>query len=112
MSTRTTSLDTVTDADFTAQVLEADRPVLVEFGAPWCGPCRMIEPVLESIASELGDQLRIVTMDTDLEPRTATALGVLGLPTLLLYVNGEQVMNLVGAKPKSVLMRALEPHLG
>ncbi|RIJ76780.1 thiol reductase thioredoxin [Nakamurella silvestris] len=112
MSTRQSTLDSVTDATFAAEVLGSDLPVLVEFGASWCPPCRMIEPVLEAISSDLADRLRVVTMDTDDQPLTASALGVLGLPTLHLYVNGVQVLNLVGAKPKAMLLRALEPHLG
>lgn len=105
------TLTAVTDRTFVAEVLESDVPVLVEFGAPWCGPCLMVQPALEQIARDNVGRVRVVTMDTDQNPVTAGRLQVMGLPTLQLYVNGEQVLNLVGAKPRTVLLKAMEPHL-
>ncbi|HEV2813759.1 MAG TPA: thioredoxin [Solirubrobacteraceae bacterium] len=104
------SLPAVTDHTFQAEVLESDVPVLVDFGADWCPPCRAIAPVLESIAAER-DDLRIVTLDTDANPATAAAHGVQGLPTLILFRGGHEAARVVGAFPKGRLLAALEPAL-
>ncbi|WP_067453803.1 thioredoxin [Actinomadura macra] len=102
---------TVTDATFDEQVLKSDTPVLVDFWAEWCGPCRMIAPILDQIAQEQGGKIRIAKLDYDANPQTPQKYGVMGLPTLLLYKNGEVVEQIVGAKPKRALLKVLEPHL-
>ncbi|MFA1551619.1 thioredoxin [Actinomadura chokoriensis] len=102
---------TVTDATFADEVLKSDTPVLVDFWANWCGPCRMIAPVLEQIAQEQDGKIRIAKIDYDANPETPNKYGVMGLPTLLLYKNGEVVEQIVGAKPKRALMKIIEPHL-
>lgn len=107
----TADLIEVTDATFADVVFASEMPVLVEFGAPWCGPCKMIEPALKQIAAEQIGRLKVVAINTDENPAIASALHVLGLPTLQLYVGGRQVVNIVGAKPKSVLMKAISDHL-
>ena len=101
----------VTDATFADEVLKSDTPVLVDFWADWCGPCRMIAPVLEQIAAEQDGKIKIAKMDYDANPQTPNKYGVMGLPTLLLLKNGEVVEQIVGAKPKRALMKVLEPHL-
>ncbi|TDD90210.1 thioredoxin [Actinomadura rubrisoli] len=106
-----TSPITVTDATFDDQVLKSDTPVLVDFWADWCGPCRMIAPVLEQIAEEQDGKIRIAKLDYDANPQTPQKYGVMGLPTLLLYKNGEVVEQIVGAKPKRALLKVIEPHL-
>ncbi len=102
---------TVTDATFDALVLGAERPVLLEFTASWCPPCRMIEPVLREIAAEQHGRLIVGQLDVDAHPSAARAAGVLGMPTLSLYVDGRVVAQVVGAKPKAALMRAIEEFL-
>ncbi|QXJ22035.1 thioredoxin [Actinomadura graeca] len=102
---------TVTDATFDDEVLKSDTPVLVDFWAEWCGPCRMIAPVLDQIAEEKDGKIRIAKLDYDANPKTPQKYGVMGLPTLLLYKNGEVVEQIVGAKPKRALLKVLEPHL-
>ena len=104
------TLPNVTDATFTSEVLESDVPVLVDFGADWCPPCRAIAPVLESVAAER-DDLRIVTLDTDQNATTAATYGVQGLPTLILFRGGQEAARIVGALPKGRLVAALEPAL-
>src|SRR6476661_1370438 len=100
----------VTDANFQAEVLESDKPTLVDFWAPWCGPCRVVGPVLEEIAGER-DDLKIVKLNTDENPQTAGAFQVLSIPTLILFKNGQPVKKVVGAYPKRKLVQELEPAL-
>lgn len=102
----------VTDADFGAQVLEAGQPVLVEFSAAWCGPCRQIAPVLKAVAAEHADRLKVVEIDADTNPETAARYGVLSLPTLLVFDGGEPVLSLTGARPKRRLLQELAGVLG
>jgi thioredoxin 1 len=102
---------TLTDATFDALVRHADRPVLVDFTADWCPPCRMIKPVLREIAAELADRLIVAELDVDMNPIATRAAGVMGMPTLTLYVEGRAVTQVVGARPKAVLVRVLEEHL-
>ncbi|WP_328961601.1 thioredoxin family protein [Streptomyces virginiae] len=102
----------VTDADFEAEVLgERGRPVLVEFTADWCGPCRRLAPVLSSIAAEEADRLKVVQIDADGNPGAVTRYGVLSMPTLLVFRDGEPVQQMVGARAKRKLLQELESHL-
>lgn len=99
----------VTDADFEAQVLgERGRPVLVEFTADWCGPCRQLAPVLSAIAAEEADRLKVVQIDSDSNPATLARYGVLSMPTLLVFRDGEPVQQMVGARAKRKLLQELE----
>jgi thioredoxin 1 len=100
----------VTDTNFQAEVLESDVPVLVDFWAPWCGPCRLVAPVLEEIAGER-DDLRIVKLNTDDNQQTAAAFGILAIPTMLLFRNGAEAKRVQGALPKKRLEAELEPAL-
>lgn len=101
-----------TDATFQADVLGSAQPVLVDFWAEWCGPCRQIEPILEEINAEYGAQLKIVKLDTDNNPAITARYGVTGIPTMNVYVGGEVVKTIVGAKPKRLLLKELEEYLG
>jgi thioredoxin 1 len=109
--TTTTALTAVTDATFDELVLRSPLPVLLEFTADWCPPCRMIVPVLREIAAERARRLVVAQLDVDAHPRTAAAAGVLGMPTLNLYVDGAVVAQSVGARPKAALLRMLDEHL-
>ena len=100
-----------TDASFDADVLQADKPVLVDFWAEWCGPCRMIAPALEELASELGDKVNIVKLDIDENPDAPTKYGVRGIPTMILFKNGQPAATAVGARPKSAIKSWLESEL-
>ena len=97
----------VTDANFQAEVIESETPVLVDFWAPWCGPCRVVAPVLEDIANER-DDLRIVKLNVDDNQQTAIKYGVRSIPTLIMFKNGEPVNMKVGAGPKSDLKKWIE----
>ena len=105
------SLTMTTDATFATDVLASSMPVLVEFTADWCPPCKMIEPVLQQIAAEASDRLKVVSLDVDAHPVTTLNYGILSMPTLALFINGQVVAQMVGAKPRAVIMRELEPYL-
>ncbi|MFF4988457.1 thioredoxin [Streptosporangium saharense] len=102
---------TLTAENFAEQVLESDKPVLVDFWAEWCPPCRMIAPVLDEIETEYGDRVTIAKINSDDYPEISARYGVLGLPTLNLYKDGEVVRQIVGAKPKRLLLAELEDHI-
>jgi thioredoxin 1 len=101
----------VTDATFEQMVVESDTPVLVDFWAEWCGPCKMIAPVLNEIANELDGKLTIGKLDIDVNQQTAMAFGVMSIPTLLLFKNGQPVDRIVGYQPKPQLMARLQSKL-
>jgi thioredoxin 1 len=104
------NLTEVTDSNFQAEVLEADKPVLVDFWAPWCGPCRIVAPHLEELDAERED-LTVVKLNTDDNPNTAAQYNVMSIPTLLLFKHGEVAHQIVGALPKQRLLQELEPAL-
>ena len=101
----------VTDNNFQAEVLEHEKPVLVDFWAPWCGPCRVIAPSLEEIADEQAESLRIVKLNVDENQQTAARYGVMSIPTLIVFKNGAAAHTIVGALPKKRLVQELEPAL-
>jgi thioredoxin 1 len=101
----------VTDQSFEQEVLKSDSPVLVDFWATWCGPCRMVAPVLEEVATEQGDKIRIAKLDVDANPITAGRFGVRAIPTMILFKNGREADRIVGYHPKPQLMQKLTPHL-
>ena len=100
----------VTDDNFTAEVLESETPVLVDFWAPWCGPCRMVSPVLEEIHNER-DDIRVVKMNVDENQGTAVEYQILSIPSMILFKNGAVAATLVGAQPKARIVDQLEPLL-
>jgi len=102
---------TVTDASFQQDVIGASTPVLVDFWAEWCGPCRMIAPALEEISEELGEKVTVVKLNIDENPDAPTRYGVRGIPTMILFKNGEPAATKVGAAPKSQLQSWLEAEL-
>src|SRR4051794_40118463 len=102
----------VSDSSFQSEVVSSDTPVLVDFWAEWCGPCKMIAPVLENMAEEYADTLRIAKLDVDNNPRTSMTYNVMSIPTLLLFKDGQVVEKLIGYMPKERLLSRIKPHLG
>ena len=101
----------VTTATFDAEVLKSSTPVLVDFWAEWCGPCRAVGPILEEISDEYGAKLKIVQLNTDEESAIAIKYGITSIPTMNVYVNGEVVKTIVGAKPKPAMLKELESFI-
>ncbi|MBN1955940.1 MAG: thioredoxin [Anaerolineae bacterium] len=102
----------VTDETFQEQVLQSALPVLVDFWAEWCGPCKMITPAVEYVADRYQGQLAVAKMDVDANPNTPAQLGIMGIPTLILFKQGEEVERVVGYRPQEALAAVLAPHLG
>lgn len=101
----------VKDRSFYEEVIKANCPVLVDFWAPWCGPCRMIAPTIDEIAEEYKDILKVVKINTDHNPTTAAEYGIRSIPTVIIFINGKQVDSVIGAVPKSTLSNALDKYL-
>lgn len=105
------ALKQTSDAAFADDVLMNDKPVLVDFWAEWCGPCRKVAPILEEIAAQHGDKIDIVKLDTDSNPATTAQYGVVSIPTMNVYVKGQVVKTIIGAHPKPKLLRELEEFI-
>jgi thioredoxin 1 len=101
----------VTDETFNQVVLKADQPILVDFWAVWCGPCRMVAPVVDEIAREHEGKLKVMKLDVDDNQNTAMAYGVMSIPTLILFKNGQPVERIVGFRPKADMEKKILPHL-
>ena len=101
----------VTDSSFKTDVLESEVPVLVDFWAPWCGPCRMVAPVVDEIAEQYAGQIKVVKLNTDENPNSASQYGIRSIPTLMIFKGGQRVDMVVGAVPKTTLASTLEKYL-
>lgn len=101
----------VIDSSFNEEVIRSNCPVLVDFWAPWCGPCRMIAPVVDKIADEYGDKIKVVKINTDENPRAATEYGIRSIPTLMIFMEGKKVDTVIGAVPQSTLAITLKKYI-
>ncbi len=101
----------VTDLTFQKEVLESDKLTIVDFWAPWCGPCRMVTPILEELAEEYKDRTKVVSVNTDVNPMVAMQLGIRSIPTVMFFKNGELVDTRIGAMPKKEYVKVIEKHL-
>ena len=101
----------VTDETFETEVLKNDKPVIVDYWAEWCGPCRMVAPVLEEIATEYADKIDVVKLNIDENPSVSQRYGIMAIPTMNVFSNGQVVKQIVGAKPKSALLRELAEYI-
>jgi thioredoxin 1 len=102
---------TVTDSTFATDVLGSDKPVIVDFWAEWCGPCRMVAPVLEEIAGQYADKIVVAKLNVDENPQTAASYGITSIPTMNVYSGGQVVKTIIGAKPKAALLQDLAAYL-
>ena len=105
------SVTTVTDSSFRDEVLASELPVLVDFWAPWCGPCRLVAPVVAALAEQYAGQVKVVKLNTDDSPDVASQYGIRSIPTLMLFQDGQTIDRVVGAVPKATLATTLEKHL-
>ncbi|NDJ34918.1 MAG: thioredoxin [Chloroflexi bacterium] len=101
----------VTDQTFEEEVIKSDLPVLVDFWAEWCGPCKMIAPIVEELADDYEGRLKVVKLDTDENPETPMQMGIMGIPTLILFKDGEAIDRIVGAAPKRRFTKMLDAHI-
>ena len=106
------SIETLTDSTFDEEIAAAGEPVLVDFWAEWCGPCKMVAPVLDEIAGENKDKITIAKLDIDVNQKTAQAYQVMSIPTMIVFQNGKPVKQIVGARPKAALLSDLADYLG
>lgn len=105
------SVGEVTDGTFEQEVLKSNLPVLVDFWAPWCGPCRAVAPVVDEIATDYNGRLKVLKLNTDENPKTAQSYRISGIPSLMVFKNGQPVEHVVGAVPKATISAAVEKHI-
>ena len=105
------SVTAINDATFTQEVLQSQVPVLVDFWAPWCGPCRMVGPIVEAVATQYGEQVKVVKLNVDDNATTASQYQIRSIPTLLMFKDGHKVETVVGAVPKSTLSSTIDKYL-
>ena len=105
------AVNDVTDQEFETEILKSEKPVLVDFWADWCVPCHMVSPVVEEIGIDKAENMRVAKLNVDDNPNTAQQYGVMSIPTLILFVGGQERARVVGAKPKEAILREIEQHL-